>query len=155
MSSLRLSEADRRILKVMQADGSLSRQELAERAGTSPSTLWRRVNELEEAQAIRKRVFLLDAEKVGWPICVFVSVNLVDHEPDTRQRFEQFVQDTPQIMECYSITGTFDYMMIIRAQSVSDFEAFLMEVILGHKSVSTASSQISLRQQKYATELPL
>jgi len=121
----------------------------------SQSTLWRRVNELESAGAIKKRVALLDPDIVGLSVCVFLSINLVNHTAKVRAEFEAFVEQSPQIMECFSVTGGFDYMLIVRARSVLAFEAFLMDEVLGHKSVASASSQIALRQHKYSTELPL
>jgi len=150
-----LSETDRRILRQVQKDWSRTRQQLAEAVNLSGTTLWRRLSELTDAGTIQKRVALLDPEAVGLPICVFISVNMVNHEAGTRQAFEVFVQDTPQIMECFSITGAFDYMLIVRAETVVSFETFLMDRILGHPSVGSATSQISLRQQKYTTALPL
>ena len=98
---------------------------------------------------------MLDPEIVGVPVCVFLSVNLVGHEAKIRKSFESFIQSAPEIMECFSVTGGFDYMLIVRTKSVLDFETFLMEQILGHPSVASASSQISLRQHKYSTELPI
>ena len=152
---IKLSVADIRVLKLLQNDIGMSRQELADAAGMSPSTLWRRVTELEATGAIRGRVALLDHEAIGVPVCAFLSVNLVSHETDIRRKFESLIDATPEIMECFSVTGGFDYMLIIRTKSVADFESILMERILGHPSVASTSSQISLRQHKYSTELPI
>lgn len=150
-----LSHADIRVLKLLQRTLDGTKQDIADAAGMSPSTLWRHINELEASGAIRKRVALLDPEIVGVPVCVFLSVNLVGHEAKIRKSFESFIQSAPEIMECFSVTGGFDYMLIVRTKSVLDFETFLMEQILGHPSVASASSQISLRQHKYSTELPI
>ncbi len=150
-----LTETDIRLLKLVQTNCDLPKQDLADAAGMSSSTLWRRLSELEQTGAIRKRVALLDPQVTGVPISVFLSVNLTNHERPTRQSFETFVQRSPEIMECFSVTGAFDYMLLVRTKSVQDFEQFLMDHILGHKSVSSASSQMSLRQHKYTTELPL
>nr|WP_070959248.1 Lrp/AsnC family transcriptional regulator [Hyphomonas sp. Mor2] len=151
----KLTPADIRVLRLLQRDLDSTKQELAEMAGMSPSTLWRRVHEMEEIGAIRKRVALLDPNVIGFPTCVFLSVNLAGHEKVVREQFEEFVMQTPQIMECFSITGAFDYMLIVRARSVSEFETFLMERVLGHKSVASAVSQVALRQHKYSTEFPI
>ena len=150
-----LSESDRRVLNLVQRNWGGSRQDLADAAGMSASTLWRKLSELERSGTIKKRVALLDPIIVGVPISVFVSVNLKNYDIATRKSFEKFVDATPEIMECFSITGGFDYMLIVRAKSVLAFERFLMDQILGHASVANASSQISLRQNKYTTELPL
>lgn len=153
--SVSLTAADFKLLKLLQSDASATRQELADAAGMSLSTLWRRMSELEEIGAIHKRVVLLDPAGVGLPVCVLVSVNVAAHDRDTRTRFEDFVSDTPDIVESYSVTGTYDYMLIIRARDIAAFEEFLMNRILGHPSVASAYSQIALRQTKYSTELPL
>lgn len=153
--ALRLSDADRAVLRAIQTDASKTVRELADELGMSSSTVSRRLAELEQAGAIERRVALLCAERVGFPVCVFVLVNLVDHAQDTRRQFESLVKSTPQILECFSVTGTHDYTLILRTHSVGEFEHILMERILAHDSVAQASSQIALRQHKYSTALPL
>ncbi|MEZ5938531.1 MAG: Lrp/AsnC family transcriptional regulator [Hyphomonadaceae bacterium] len=150
-----LSKLDLSILRELQRDASQGQKELAERLGASPSTIWRRVNDLEAAELISGKVALLNAERVGFPVCVFVFVDLLRHEQSIRAAFERFVQETPQIMECFSVTGAHDYTMIVRTRTVAEFEHLLMEKILGHPSVRAATSQIALRQQKYSTALPI
>ena len=153
--TLRLSDADIKVLRAIQEDATASNREMADRVGMSPSTLWRRIHDLEAAGAIRERVALIDPDKVGFPVCVFVFVNLVDYHKSTLSRFERFVQATPEILECFAVTGTNDYTLIIRARSVGEFERLLMDRILTHESVASATSQFALRQHKYTTALPL
>jgi Lrp/AsnC family transcriptional regulator len=150
-----LSETDLAVLRVIQEDATLTARELAERLGMSPSTLWRRVNELEQVGAIEGRVALLNPDKVGLPVCVFVFIDMVNHDKQTLAEFVRFVKDTASIMECFAVTGAHDYTLIVRASSVGAFEQILMEEILPHASVASASSQIALRQHKYSTALPL
>lgn len=152
---MQLSAQDISILAELQSGSEEGRLKLAEKLGMSATTLWRRVNELKKSGVIREDVTLLDPDKVGYPVCVFVFVNLKDYHLDTRQAFEQFIQHAPEIMECFSVTGANDYTLIVRSRSVSDFEHFLMEKILSHPAVESASSQISLRQHKYTTAFPL
>ena len=154
-STLRLAEGDLAVLRSIQADASQTVRELAEALGMSPSTVSRRLAELEQIGAIERRVALLDPDKVGFPVCVFVQINLVDHARDTRRQFEALVLRTPEVLECFSVTGTHDYTLILRTQSVGEFEHILMEQILADDSVAQASSQIALRQHKYTTALPL
>ena len=154
-SALRLGEGDLAVLRSIQADASQTVRELALALGMSPSTVSRRLTELEQTGAIERRVALLDPEKVGFPVCVFVQINLVDHAMETRRQFESLVLRTPEILECFSVTGTHDYTLILRTHSVGEFEHILMEQILAHDSVAQASSQIALRQHKYTTALPL
>jgi Lrp/AsnC family transcriptional regulator len=152
---LSLSVTDVTILRAIQEDASLTARELAERLGMSPSTLWRRVNELEQVGAIEGRVALLNPDKVGLPVCVFVFIDMVNHDKQTLAEFVRFVKDTASIMECFAVTGAHDYTLIVRASSVGAFERILMEQILPHASVASATSQIALRQHKYSTALPL
>ncbi len=150
-----LTETDRAVLRAVQKDAGATVRDLAERLGMSPSTVSRRLSELEQVGAIQRRVALLDPDKVGFPVCVFVAVDLVDHAPETRASFERLVHGTPEILECFSVTGTHDYTLIIRTHSVGEFEQILMERILAEDAVAQASSQIALRQHKYSTALPL
>ena len=150
-----LSKSDIAILKALQEGFDEGKLKLADKLGMSPTTLWRRVNDLKEAGVIREQVTLLDPDKAGLPVCVFVFVNLKDYAKATRTEFERFICSLPQVMECFSVTGANDYTMIVRCRSVSDFEHFLMEDILSHPAVEAASSQISLRQHKYTTALPV
>lgn len=152
---LRLTESDRSVLRAIQDDADATVRELAERLGMSPSTVSRRITELEQVGAIRRRVALLDPDKVGFPVCVFVFINLVDHSKETRRQFEALVTGTAEVLECFSVTGTHDYTLIIRTHSVGEFEHLLMDKLLADDSVAQASSQIALRQHKYSTALPL
>jgi len=152
---LKLTSADRKALRLLQAGAKLSKQELAEAVGMSPSTLWRRLTDLEASGAIKGRVTLLDPTEVGLPVCAILSVNLVDHNLASRERFEEFVTAQPEIMECYSVTGEFDYLLVTRSQSVQEFELFLMNRVLAHKAVASTASQIALSVKKYSTELPI
>ncbi|MDJ0698491.1 MAG: Lrp/AsnC family transcriptional regulator [Woeseiaceae bacterium] len=153
--SLTLSDADVKVLRAIQANATGSARELAERLGMSPSTVWRRLNELEQVGAIKGRVAIVDPERVGFPVCVFVFVNLKDYEKTTLRRFERFVNATPEILECFAVTGTNDYTLITRSRSVGEFERLLMDRILAHDSVASATSQFALRQHKYSTALPI
>jgi Lrp/AsnC family transcriptional regulator len=113
------------------------------------------LTDLEASGAIKGRVTLLDPTEVGLPVCAILSVNLVDHNLASRERFEEFVTAQPEIMECYSVTGEFDYLLVTRSQSVQEFELFLMNRVLAHKAVASTASQIALSVKKYSTELPI
>lgn len=150
-----LTDADRRLLRAIQSNANLTRQELADRCGMSGSTVWRRLNELKSAGIIRETVTLLDAERAGLPVCALLSVNLVSHDASVRANFDAFVMARDEIMQCFTVTGNFDYLLIVRAPSVQALEAVLMNEILGHETVASTSSQIALSQSKYTTALPL
>ncbi len=149
------SASDKTFLNLLQKNAVIPKNELIEQAGMSGTTLWRKIQEFESNGLIRKRVTLLDPDIAGLSVCIFVSINLANYTPEARTSFEQFVERTPKIMECFSVTGSYDYTLIVREESVSSFERLLMHEILTHPSVASATSQIALKCQKYSTELPL
>ncbi len=152
---MHLTPSHLQILGYLQRDCTLTTEQLSHETGVSPTTLWRRIKEMDETKVIQARVALLDPEQTGHTICAFVSVNLRSHSAKHRTEFESFIQRTPEVMASYLITGPYDYMLHIRVRSIREYEKLLMEKILSHASVATASSNLSLRQNKYTTELPL
>lgn len=150
-----LTPSDRKLLELVQSQPTMSKQEMAQAAGMSVSTLWRRINELEAAGVIAGRAVLLDPIKVGLPVCAVLSVNLVDYRRETLAQFEDFVSQRPEITQCLRVTGGYDYLLITRSNSVQGFEHFLMSQVLAHPAVASTSSQIAMSQKKYTTKLPL
>lgn len=150
-----LSEPDRRLLREIQRDATLSLKDLAERLAMSQSTVWRRIQEFEATGLITSRVTLLDPARLGLGVCVFVHANLRDHSNESREAFERFIADQPNVLECFSVTGPHDYVLLIRAENVAAYEDFLMHKLLAHPRVASAQSDFALRQLKYTTMLPL
>jgi Lrp/AsnC family transcriptional regulator len=152
---MQITETDKNILRLLQDNAGLTFKEIAEELSMSHSTVWRRVQEMEDAGIITGRVTLVDPMKVGLSVCSFVQVNIARHDRKVRKDFEAFIARSPEVLECFSITGTHDYSLIVRTPTVEDFEHFLMQQLLAHPSVATASSNIVLRQHKHTTALPL
>ncbi|HEV2597376.1 Lrp/AsnC family transcriptional regulator [Sphingopyxis sp.] len=150
-----MDEIDRRILRELQADAALSNAELAERVGSSAPSCWRRIRSLEAAGILGPAVRLLDAAKVDCGVSVICNVRMRNHAADSTKAFEAFVLGRPEIMDCYSMSGDWDYLLRIVAPDVAGYERFLMRVLLGHPSVATASSHFALSQTKYSTRLPV
>lgn len=152
---MRLEESDRRLLRELQRDASMSLKELAERAAMSQSTVWRRVQELEEAGVITGRVTLLDPEQVGLSVSAMINVNMSDQTREGRRAFEAFAQGHPNVLQCFSVTGAHDYVLIIRTADVKGYETFLMEELLARPGVASTQSQLILRHYKGSTILPV
>ena len=150
-----LDAIDRRILEQLQADATISNAQLAERVGSSAASCWRRVRSLEAAGVLGPAVRLLDAGAIGRKVNVLCNVRVRSHSGDTRSAFETFVRERREILECYSMSGEWDYLLRIVARDVEDYERFLMRVMLEHPSVGNASSHFALSQTKYTTALPL
>lgn len=146
---------DRRILVQLQVDATLSNAELAERVGSSAASCWRRVRNLEEKGVLGPAVRLLNAAAIDRKVNILCNVRVRSHARDVRGAFEDFVRQRREIMECYSMSGEWDYLLRVVAQDVADYEHFLMRVLLEHPSVGNASSHFALSLTKYTTALPV
>lgn len=150
-----LDSIDRRILKELQLDASLSHADLGERVGTSAASCWRRIKSLEASGILIATVRLVDAERVGRGVNVFCNVRVCSHARDVRGSFEEFVRSRPEVLECYSMSGDWDYLLRVVAADVGDYEQFLMRTLLEHPAVGTASSHFALSLAKFTTAIPV
>jgi Lrp/AsnC family transcriptional regulator len=128
---------------------------LAEEVGSSSASCWRRVKALEEQGVLLGAVRLVDPVRVGRGVSVMLQVRLKSHDPVKRAAFEAFVGSRSEVLECFSMSGEWDYWMRIVAGGVADYERFLMREILSHANVATTASQFALSQVKYTTEIPI
>ena len=112
MLTPKLDRMDRRILEEIQADGSISNLELAERVGLSPSPCARRVKLLQDGGIISRQITLLDQKKLGLPISIYISVSLDHQSPDRLENFDRNISSWPEVVECSLITGSdTDYLL--------------------------------------------
>jgi DNA-binding Lrp family transcriptional regulator len=153
--TVQLDQIDKRIVKQLQADGSLSSAELAQTVGASSASTWRRIKALEVSGVLGRTVRLVDAEVIGRGVNVLCNIRMRSHEAEHRDSFERFVDARPEVMECYSMSGDWDYLLRIVASDVSDYNDFLMSTLLPHPSVAAGSSHFALALTKYTTALPL
>lgn len=150
-----IDEIDRRLLRLLQKDSTLSTQALADHAGLSSSPAWRRVRRLIEDGIIRKQVALIAPASAGLHAMAYVQVSLLDHTESSLERFESFVQTEDQIVECATITGTSDYHLKIVASDPEGLEHFIMRRLLALGIIRGTVTNFVLRQTKYTTALPL
>ena len=150
-----LDRGDARILDLIQEHGDLSAAEIAERLGMTASTCWRRVSRLEELGVIRKRVALLDREKVGLNVLVFSHVKLSGHGRDALLKFEQAVRQHPEILECYTLMGETDFLLRIVCPDIKAYEAFFLDHLSRFPGVQSVHSSIALSVIKETTALPI
>jgi Lrp/AsnC family transcriptional regulator len=151
----RLDAVDRRILAALQADAGVSHAELAQRCGTSTASAWRRIKAMEAAGVLGPAVRLVDPERVDRGVTVLCNVRVRSHARDGRAQFEAWVRDRPEIMECFSMSGEWDYLLRVVVADVAGYERFLMRALLEHPSVATAASHFALSVTKYTTALPV
>jgi DNA-binding Lrp family transcriptional regulator len=150
-----MDNIDRQILRSLQVDGSLSVAALAAQVGTSTASCWRRVRSLEAAGVLGRTVRLVDARKVHRGVNVMCQVRLKSHAPESRRSFERLLESHEEIMECYAMSGEWDYLLRIVVADIDEYERFLMKHVLNHESVATVASNFALSQLKYSTALPV
>ena len=152
---MRLTPSDKRLLAALQRDASQSQAELAEIAGMSRSSVWRRIRDFEDEGLIERQVALVNPKQVGINLQVLLSVAMTEHSDKNRHDFERFVDTLPEVTECFSVSGERDYVLHVAAPDMETYTNFLNHQILKHPAVRSASSTFVLRRIKYITELPL
>ena len=150
-----LDTIDWKILAILQSDAAIANIDLAERVCLSPSPCPRRVKNLERLGFINRRVTLIDPQRVGLPVTVFVQVTLHHQVKKDLDRFALQVTQWPEVMECYLMTGDFDYLMRVVAPDLQAYQTFLDEKLTAVEGVEHIKSSFSLKPICYKTELPL
>ncbi len=152
---MKLSRSDKRLLEALQRDAALSQSDLAEIAGMSRSSVWRRIRDFEESGLIQRQVALVDPRQVGISLQVLLAVAMTEHTDENRHEFERFVESLPEVTECFSVSGERDYVLHVLAPDMDAYTNFLNQQILKHPAVRSASSTFVLKRVKYITQLPL
>lgn len=161
MPKIQLDKTDRKILSILQSNGRLTNQEVAERVNLSPSPCLRRIRQLEEAGVIRQYVALLDPDKIGLGLLAYVNVRLEKHSEapagarSPRSDFAASVENWPEVVACYAMTGEMDYLLRVHVEDMEHFSHFMMETLLKHPAVLDVKSSFALQRIKDTTALPL
>ena len=145
---------DRKILAVMQEDTSLSVAEIGSRVGLSSTPCWKRIQRLEADGVILKRVALIDQDKIGLGITVFVSVETGDHSQEWLDRFAKVVGAMPEVMEFYRMAGDVDYMLRVVVPDIAGYDTFYKKLI-GTVSLKNVTSRFAMEKIKSTTALPI
>ena len=152
----KLDRTDRRILELLQENGSLSNLELAEQVGLSPSPCSRRVKALEDSGLIQGYRALLDARKLGLDLLALVNISMDRHTPERFDNFESRVRACPEVLECYLITGqSADYVLKVIVRDMQHYQEFLLGTLTRIDGVSGVHSSFVMRKVVDRTSLPL
>lgn len=146
---------DRLILEALQEDGRISNKQLAERVHLSESACLRRVRALEDGGTIERYVAMLSQEKAGVPGDVLVHIGLHREEQSELAAFEEAVRQIPEVMECYLMTGEFDYLLRVVVADMADFERIHKEELTRLPGVARVNSSVAIRRVLKRTALPL
>ncbi|MCY4210617.1 MAG: Lrp/AsnC family transcriptional regulator [Gammaproteobacteria bacterium] len=150
----KLDQFDRKILTTLQRDAGLTVSELAARIGLSTSPCWRRLKRLEDAGVLKKRVAILDPERLGLDVIVFAEIKLEVHGQEALPNFQQAVAKLPEVLECYTVMGEIDFLLKVVTTDIHAYERFLHR-LLSLPMVREINSRMAVSEIKCTNELPL
>jgi Lrp/AsnC family transcriptional regulator len=145
---------DRKILDLLQADATLSIAEIADRVGLSQTPCWKRIQRLEAQGVIERRVALLNPEKLGLGLTVFVSIETNDHSQAWLARFADLVTAMPEVLEFYRMAGDVDYMLRVVVPDMAAYDLFYKRLIAAIP-LKNVSSRFAMERVKASTVLPI
>lgn len=155
MPAVALDRTDLRILDILQRDGRLSNQEIAEQVSLSPSPCLRRIRRLEELGVIRQYVALVDPQRIGLGLLAYVTVKLEKRGKMPMDEFRARVQTWPEVLACYAMTGDMDYLLRVHVEDLEHFSRLVMTQLLKQPGVVDVKSSFALDRIKETTALPL
>lgn len=153
---MKLDQIDQKILRHLQENARITNAELSEKVGLSPTPCLRRLRRLETEGIIKGYHAEIDREALGVNVTVIILVKLEKEDDTTLREFEAAIKKRPEVMECYLVSGKFDYVLRVVIPTLSAYETFLSETILRMPKVATVESSFTLREveRKVVTPLP-
>lgn len=152
---MKFDRFDRAILQALQHEGRLANSSLAERVNLSESACLRRVRQLEESGLIEGYTALINQQKAGCPVNVFVNITLDRQDESDLRKFEEAVRKIPEVMECYLMTGDYDYVVRAVVADTADFERLHAKYLTRLPGVARVHSSFALRTVQKSRELPI
>jgi len=150
-----LDQLDLRLLDILQREGALSVAEVASKIRLSTTTCWRRIQQLEQNGVIKARVALLDRHALGLDVTMFAHVKLATTGRDALAEFEEAIRDRAEVLECYTLTGEWDFLLKIVTRNIKAFEAFYLDYLSRIPCVQSVNSSVAVTVIKESTALPL
>lgn len=148
-----LDDLDKKILAIVQRDGRITNAELAQQIHLSPPAAHARLKRLQERGLIRSFVALLDRELLGYDLMALIHVTLAQHQRERVQEFRAAIQAMPQVLECFHVTGEYDYLLKVVVRNRKELEQFLVETLTPAPGVGRIHTNIVFSQVKATTEL--
>lgn len=150
-----LDRYEKQILALLQEDASLSTSAVAEKVGLSASPCWRRIDRLEREGFIKRRVAIADRKKLGLNAHIFAQVKLNAHGRANLDEFSKAIQGFPQVLECYVMMGSVDFLLRIVAPDIEAYERFFFDCLSQLPGVQEVNSTVALSEIKATTALPV
>ena len=149
-----IDQIDKKILRFLQEDASISMEQLAERVNLSKNACWRRVRILDQSGIIRKRVALLDPKAIGLGMSVFVSVKVKEHSPAWLDQFQAAVSSMPEVVGAFRTSGEVDYLLSVKVADVAGYDTFYKRLIAKVPSMDLSATFV-MEEIKNSTALPV
>lgn len=146
---------DRRILRIVQEDCSMSAAALAERCGTTESTALRRIKTLQKTGILSPPVMKVAPGRVGRGLAIILSIRLERETPAELETFRRSVVSHPDVISCYFVTGTWDYIIVLNVRSMSDYDRFLEEMIVGQPVMVASDTHVVIQAMKECASVPI
>lgn len=153
VESITFDETDQRILEMLQQDSDTPVTAISEAVGLSATPCWRRIKRMEEAGVIKRRVVLVDQERANVPLTVFIGVSTPRHEIDWLTRFRELIDEIPEVLEAYRLTGTVDYILKVVVPDMATYDSVYKKMI-ERLEFRQVNSMISMEELKFTTAVP-
>lgn len=153
MSDTTFDEIDQRILGILQIDSNIPIAEIAEQVALSQTPVWRRIKRMEAAGLIRARVALVDQKLANVPMTIFIGVTAPRHAMEWFKRFRALIEDIPEVVEAYRLTGATDYIMKVVVPDIDAYDVVYQRMI-NEVEFTTVDSSISMEELKFTTAVP-
>jgi len=150
-----LDAFDRKLLNLMQTDTRRTAHELSEAVGLSPSACLRRLNKLRETGVIEAEIAVVSPAAVGHRLTMVVEVSLERERPDIMSDFKKAMRRTPEVIQCYYVTGEVDFILIVAVQSMSDYEAFTNDFLFNNKNIKRFNTLVVMDRVKVGLAVPI
>lgn len=149
-----LDAVDRKILSELQADASLSLDEIARRVGASKTPVWNRIRKMRNSGVILRQTVILDPDALGLESCFFVLIRTSEHDEGWQKRFLSAVRERPEVMEAHRLAGDIDYILKVMVPNAKGYDAFYQSLIAEVKLFNVTAA-LSMEVIKSTTALPL
>ncbi len=150
-----LDEIDRRILQVLQTDAATPASQIATVVGITQAPCWRRIGRLKSAGYITHTIALLNRNKMNLSSQFFVQICMGRNSPESIEQFSEAIHNFPEVMDCYAVIGTFDFLLRVVTSDTETFEKFRCEKLARLPNVREITSYPSFSQMKFTTALPI
>jgi len=152
---MRMDSKDYQILEQLQANGRLTNQELSERVNLSPSPCLRRVRLLEQAGIIKGYTAVVDQKALGLPVTIFIRIKLDRHDEETVKAVEHRISAMPEVMDCWLMTGQWDYQLRVLAADLEGYEQFVRGKLQQINGISAIDTSFAYGRVKQAHKMPV